>query len=187
MYDGLCLLFINVGIDICTSHKILQKSHKWCTLELWQLRKTIAKKKKRISSPMFLPPKNAELIFCRSHWLSKSWYSKRLRDGSMDKLLATVRTKFISSRCTKMLSGYGHSHVILPADAKFLLQLRNLPLRQDTEWSKKIPDTYFMPVHTYTYTYTHVLPHTWKHMAAVNQNTQTCAKKLQLRTVSTTK
>lgn len=145
------------------------------------------KKKKRISSPMFLPPKNAELIFCRSHWLSKSWYSKRLRDGSMDKLLATVRTKFISSRSTKMLSGYGHSHVFLPADAKFLLQLRNLPLRQDTEWSKKIPDTYFMPVHTYTYTYTHVLPHTWKHMAAVNQNTQTCAKKIQLRTVSTTK
>lgn len=89
----------------------------------------LLQKKKKISSSKFLPTKNAELIFCRIHWLLKIWYSKRLRDGFMDKLLATVRTKFISSGSTKMLSGYGHSHVILPADAKFLLQLRNLPLR----------------------------------------------------------
>lgn len=128
MYDGLCLLFIYVGIDIYAPHikfyispisgdpGALTAEESYC-------------KKKKISSSKFLPTKNAELIFCRIHWLWKSWYSKRLRDGFMDKLLATVRTKFISSGSTKMLSGYGHSHVILPADAKFLLQLRNLPLR----------------------------------------------------------
>lgn len=139
-------------------------------LELWQLRKTITKK---ISSPIFLPTKTAG---------ARGW-----GDGFMDKLLATVRTKFISSEFTKkMLSGYGHSQAILPADGNFLLQLRKLPANKIQSDQGRFL-TYISCLLTHAHVHIHVLPYTWKHTATANQNTQTHAKKIQLNTVNTTK
>lgn len=106
-FDGLCVLFINVGMDICTSHKILHSTISGAPWSFDSWEKLLPKK---ISSLLKLLEQEAEGM---APWINylQLWGPSLYPQNPQKK---------------KMLSGYGHSHVILPADGRFLLQLRKL-------------------------------------------------------------